>query len=251
MAGASPASTPCAAPAVIRCSASLPRQYSIRLSRCRISRISWSFSGPATSSSSVRWTRPNTGKSRTKSKRVPSSTGKRPSSSIYSGRWSIRPTTTGRFWGSSMAFEILEPGLATTVQDQGRFGYYNVGIPQGGAMDGLSAEMANALAGNTPAEAVLECTYMGPRFRTDAAAVIAVTGAPVDVKVNGEARGQWSRLELDAGDEVSFGILKGGTRFYIAVHGGVDVPVVLGSRSTYGLGGIGGFDGRPLRAGDL
>lgn len=150
-----------------------------------------------------------------------------------------------------MAFEILEPGLATTVQDRGRFGYYNVGIPQGGAMDALSAEMANALAGNTPAEAVLECTYMGPRFRTDDAAVIAVTGAPVDVKVNGGARGQWSRLELDAGDEVSFGILRGGTRFYIAVRGGIDVPVVLGSRSTYGLGGIGGLGGRPLRAGDL
>jgi urea carboxylase len=150
-----------------------------------------------------------------------------------------------------MAFEILEPGLATTVQDRGRFGYYNVGIPQGGAMDGLSAEMANVLAGNTAAEAVLECTYMGPRFRTDADAVIAVTGAPVDVKVNGEARGQWARLELAAGDEVSFGILQGGTRFYIAVRGGIDVPVVLGSRSTYGLGGIGGFEGRPLRAGDL
>ncbi|NKX56047.1 5-oxoprolinase subunit C family protein [Arthrobacter mobilis] len=150
-----------------------------------------------------------------------------------------------------MAFEILEPGLATTVQDRGRFGYYNVGIPQSGAMDELSAEMANALAGNTPAEAVLECTYMGPRFRTDMDAVIAVTGAPVDVKVNGRVRAQWSRLELAAGDEVSFGILQGGTRFYIGVRGGIDVPVVLGSRSTYGLGGIGGFAGRPLRAGDL
>ncbi|MFD1213434.1 biotin-dependent carboxyltransferase family protein [Arthrobacter sp. GCM10027362] len=149
-----------------------------------------------------------------------------------------------------MAFEILEPGLATTVQDRGRFGYYNVGIPQSGAMDELSAEMANALAGNTPAEAVLECTYMGPRFRTDADAVIAITGAPVDVKVNGQLSGQWSRLELAAGDEVSFGILKGGTRFYIGVRGGIDVPVVLGSRSTYGLGRFGGFEGRPLRAGD-
>jgi len=150
-----------------------------------------------------------------------------------------------------MAFEILEPGLATSVQDRGRFGYYNVGIPQGGAMDGLSAEMANMLVGNTAAEAVLECTYMGPKFRTDTDAAIAVTGAPVDVKVNGEARGQWERLELAAGDEVSFGILQGGTRFYIGVRGGIDVPVVLGSRSTYGLGGIGGFEGRSLRAGDL
>lgn len=149
-----------------------------------------------------------------------------------------------------MVFEILDPGLSTTVQDQGRPGYYNVGIPQGGSMDQLSAEMANALAGNTAAEAVLECTYMGPRFRTDRAAVIAVTGAPVDVKVNGEVREQWTRLELDAGDEVAFGVLKGGTRFYVAVAGGIDVPLVLGSRSTYGLGSMGGFEGRPLRAGD-
>ena len=149
-----------------------------------------------------------------------------------------------------MAFEILEPGLATTVQDRGRPGYYHVGLPQGGSMDQLSAEMANAIVGNTPAEAVLECTYMGPRLRTDAAAVIAVTGAPVDVKVNGEPREQWARLELSAGDELSFGVIQGGTRFYLAVRGGIDVPVVLGSRSTYSLGAVGGLDGRALRAGD-
>ncbi|WP_294568344.1 biotin-dependent carboxyltransferase family protein [uncultured Arthrobacter sp.] len=150
-----------------------------------------------------------------------------------------------------MAINILEPGLATTVQDQGRPGYYNVGIPQGGAMDSLSAEMANALAGNTAAEAVLECTYLGPKFTTDTDAVIAVAGAPVDVKVNGEPRPQWSRLELAAGDEVSFGMLRGGTRYYVAVQGGIDVPVVLGSRSTYTLGAVGGFEGRALKAGDV
>ncbi|NKX50640.1 biotin-dependent carboxyltransferase, partial [Arthrobacter deserti] len=76
------------------------------------------------------------------------------------------------------------------------------------------------------------------------------TGAEVDVKVNGQLREQWSRLELAAGDEVSFGILRAGTRFYVAVRGGIDVPVVLGSRSTYTLGAIGGFRGRPLQAGD-
>ncbi|WP_125610566.1 biotin-dependent carboxyltransferase family protein [Specibacter cremeus] len=150
-----------------------------------------------------------------------------------------------------MSFEILEPGLSTTVQDRGRLGYYNVGIPQGGSMDQWSAELANAVAGNTAAEAVLECTYLGPRFRTTEAAVIAVGGAPVDVKVNGENREQWTRLELAAGDEVSFGFLQGGTRFYIAVRGGIDVPLVLGSRSTYTLGSLGGFKGRKLEAGDV
>lgn len=150
-----------------------------------------------------------------------------------------------------MSFEILEPGLSTTVQDRGRLGYYNVGIPQGGSMDQWSAELANAVVGNTAAEAVLECTYLGPRFRTTEAAVIAISGAPVDVKVNGENREQWTRLELAAGDEVSFGFLQSGTRFYIAVRGGIDVPLVLGSRSTYSLGSLGGFKGRKLEAGDI
>ncbi|WP_026532321.1 biotin-dependent carboxyltransferase family protein [Arthrobacter sp. H41] len=150
-----------------------------------------------------------------------------------------------------MAFEILEPGLATSVQDKGRLGYYNVGIPQGGAMDQLSAEMANALAGNSPEAAVLECTYLGPKFRADQDAIIAVTGAPVDIRVNGDACEQWNRLKLAAGDEVSFGVLRGGTRYYVAVQGGINVPVVLGSRSTYALGAMGGFEGRMLRAGDI
>jgi biotin-dependent carboxylase-like uncharacterized protein len=150
-----------------------------------------------------------------------------------------------------MAFEIKTPGLATTVQDQGRTGHYNVGIPQSGSMDQYSADLGNALVGNTPKEAVLECTYLGPALTTDQDAVIAVTGAPVDVKVNGESRPQWTRLQLKAGDELSFGVIQGGTRYYIAVQGGIDVPEVLGSRSTYSLGAIGGFQGRKLEAGDL
>ncbi|SFT91077.1 biotin-dependent carboxyltransferase family protein [Arthrobacter sp. ov118] len=149
-----------------------------------------------------------------------------------------------------MAFDIKNPGLATTVQDQGRTGHYNVGIPQSGSMDQYSAELGNALVGNTAKEAVLECTYLGPVVTTDKDALIAVTGAPVEVKINGESRAQWTRLQLRAGDELSFGVIRGGTRYYIAVQGGVDVPEVLGSRSTYSLGAIGGFQGRKLEAGD-
>lgn len=149
-----------------------------------------------------------------------------------------------------MTLEILEPGLSTTVQDRGRFGHYNVGIPQGGSMDQLSAEIVNALVGNSLEEAVLECTYLGPKFRTSEPAVIAVGGAPVDVKVNGATAPQWEAIELAAGDEVSFGFLKGGTRYYVAVRGGIDVPLVLGSRSTYALGALGGYLGRKLAAGD-
>ena len=150
-----------------------------------------------------------------------------------------------------MAFDILEPGLSTTVQDQGRIGYYRLGIPQGGSMDQYSATLANRLVGNTAAEAVLECTYIGPKLVTRADAVIAVTGAPVDVFVNGEVRAQYERIMLVAGDELKFGVIKGGTKYFIAVHGGIDVPEVLGSRSTYPIGAIGGVEGRALAAGDL
>lgn len=150
-----------------------------------------------------------------------------------------------------MAFEIREPGLSTTVQDQGRIGFYRYGIPQGGAMDQYSATLGNRLVGNTRAEAVLECTYIGPKIVTTTDAVVAVTGAPVDVFVNGLPAPQYTRLELSAGDELRFGVIKGGTKYFIAVHGGIDVPVVLGSRSTYPIGAIGGVEGRALAAGDV
>ncbi|AWT27391.1 MULTISPECIES: 5-oxoprolinase subunit C family protein [Corynebacterium] len=146
--------------------------------------------------------------------------------------------------------EVIEPGLSTTVQDRGRFGYYHLGIPQGGAMDALSATAGNALVGNTPDDAVLECTYMGPKLRFSHDTVVAVTGAPVGVSVDGTEVAQWTRFEVPAGATLSFGIIAGGSRFYIAVRGGVDVPVVLGSRSTYPAGRIGGHEGRQLRAGD-
>ncbi|GAA1821422.1 5-oxoprolinase subunit C family protein [Nesterenkonia flava] len=150
-----------------------------------------------------------------------------------------------------MSVTIHQPGLATTVQDRGRTGYYHLGLPQGGALDQYSYELANALVGNTAGEAVLECTYMGPVLSVSQAVSIAVTGAPVEIKVNGEIQPMWSRLQLQAGDELSFGIISAGTRFYIAFAGGIDVPVVMGSRSTYPLGALGGFNGRKLEAGDV
>lgn len=149
-----------------------------------------------------------------------------------------------------MTLEIVSPGLATTVQDRGRFGYYRFGIPQGGSMDQYAAALGNRLVGNTPDEAVLECTYLGPKLVTDEATVVAVTGAPVDVLVNGEIVDQHSRITLAAGDELTFGVIKGGTKFFIAVAGGIDVPSVLGSRSTYPIGRIGGVEGRAVQAGD-
>lgn len=150
-----------------------------------------------------------------------------------------------------MSLEIREPGLATTVQDRGRSGYYRYGIPQSGSLDQYSAALANRLVGNTPDAAVLEVAYLGPKLTTDEPAVIAVAGAPVQVLVNGTPRDQYSRIELAAGDEVSFGMIGGGTRYYLAVAGGVDVPSALGSRSTYAIGRLGGVGGRAVAAGDV
>ncbi|WOF22926.1 biotin-dependent carboxyltransferase family protein [Microbacterium betulae] len=147
--------------------------------------------------------------------------------------------------------EVRQAGLQTTVQDRGRSGHYCLGFPQGGAMDQESARLANALVGNDASAAVLECTYMGPEIRATTPAVVAVAGAPVPVLVNGETRDEWARIELDEGDTLSFGVIGGGTKYWIAVRGGIDVPLVLGSRSTYVIGAIGGVDGRPVVAGDV
>lgn len=152
---------------------------------------------------------------------------------------------------NATGIEVVEAGLASSVQDLGRLGYYNVGIPPSGALDIASAAAANLLVGNDEGEAVLECTYMGPRLRFSAPAVIAVTGATMPLRIDGEEAPQWESVAVDAGAEVSFGHLKAGARIYIAVAGGIDVPEVLGSRSTYGLGAFGGLNGRGLQPGDV
>jgi biotin-dependent carboxylase-like uncharacterized protein len=150
-----------------------------------------------------------------------------------------------------MAVEIVTPGLAASVQDRGRTGYYDVGIPPSGAVDLFSSGVANLLVGNDPGAAVIEAAYMGPQLRFTERAVVAVTGGRMPALLNGQAVPQWESVEVAAGDELSFGYLEAGARVYVAVSGGLDVPLVLGSRSTYTLGAFGGFEGRVLRAGDV
>ncbi|KQU01928.1 allophanate hydrolase [Rhodococcus sp. Leaf7] len=149
-----------------------------------------------------------------------------------------------------MALLVDEPGLQSTVQDLGRPGHYDVGIPPGGALDTLSHEIANLLVGNPGTYATIETTYTAPTFTVTAATVMAVTGAAMKVKVNGSSVPQWTAVPLHEGDVVSFGFATAGTRTYLAFAGGIDVPVVLGSRSTYALGKIGGLHGRALSSGD-
>ncbi|KMO26447.1 allophanate hydrolase [Methylobacterium indicum] len=146
--------------------------------------------------------------------------------------------------------EIVKPGLSTTVQDLGRPGYYHLGIPLSGAMDRKSLIAANLLVGNKEGAAGLEAVFLGPEIRFHADATVAVTGAEMPPKLDGFEQPGWTALAVRAGQVLSFGFLKAGARAYIAVSGGIDVPVVLGSRATYALGALGGHEGRALKAGD-
>jgi biotin-dependent carboxylase-like uncharacterized protein len=149
-----------------------------------------------------------------------------------------------------MAIEVIKPGLATTVQDLGRPSYYNIGIPLSGALDQYALRAANLLVGNEEGAAGLELALMGPELVFGAPAIVAITGAETTPKINGEARPRNESFAVRAGDRLTFDYMKSGARAYLAIAGGIDVPVVLGSRSTYALGALGGFSGRKLAAGD-
>ena len=149
-----------------------------------------------------------------------------------------------------MAAKVIAQGLSTTVQDLGRPGYYHLGIPISGGMDRFALRAANMLVGNDEGAAVLEAVFMGPELEFTSAATVAVTGGELPPKVNGDDRATWEMFAVTAGDRLSFGFLKTGARAYIAISGGIDVPLKLGSRSTYTLGALGGLEGRALKAGD-
>ena len=146
--------------------------------------------------------------------------------------------------------KVIAGGLSTTVQDLGRPGYYHIGIPISGGMDRFALRAANMLAGNDEGAAVLEAVFTGPELVFADDRIVAVTGAELAPKVNGAERPTWTSFKVKAGDTLSFGFLKAGARAYIAVSGGLDVPVVLGSRSTYALGALGGYKGRRIDKGD-
>lgn len=149
-----------------------------------------------------------------------------------------------------MVVRVLKPGLSTTVQDLGRPGYYHIGIPISGGMDRHALAAANLLAGNAEGAAVLEAVFMGPELEFGVDATVAVTGAELPPKLDGEVLETWTSFKVKKGQVLSFDYLKKGARAYIAISGGIDVPVVLGSRSTYTLGALGGYQGRKLAEGD-
>lgn len=147
--------------------------------------------------------------------------------------------------------EVIAPGMQTLVQDQGRRGYFAIGLPPSGPMDYLSHHLANALVGNDPAAATLESVFIGPTLRLHRDGIVAVTGADVDLRIDGVPMPTWTTLPVRAGQVVTVGPALTGARSYVAVRGGIGTPKVMGSRSTYLPSGIGGVDGRELRVGDV
>jgi antagonist of KipI len=147
-------------------------------------------------------------------------------------------------------FEVIQPGAYTTVQDRGRFNYQQFGVPVCGVVDSFAYRVANALVGNFQDQAVLEATIFGPTLKALNQGLIAVTGGNLTPLINNNPLPMWKSIAMHPNDILQFKGVKSGCRAYIAVAGGIDVPLVMGSRSTYVAGKIGGMNGRPLSAGD-
>ena len=150
-----------------------------------------------------------------------------------------------------MSITVLNPGLLTTVQDQGRIGYQQFGVSVSGVMDPRSASLANILVGNDEKEAVLECTMMGPQLQFNKANCIAITGGDLMPTLDGKPIPNYTAVKVEAGQVLKFTMPKTGCRAFIAFAGGLDIPEVMGSRSTYMKAKIGGVEGRKLAKGDV
>ena len=146
--------------------------------------------------------------------------------------------------------KILKAGLFTTIQDKGRWGYQRFGMSVAGAMDHFATRVANMLVGNDEYAAVLESTFLGPEIEFDCDEVISITGANMNPKLNGESVEMWTSIPVEAGDKLSFSGVLSGLRSYIAFSRGLNVPEIMGSRSTFVRGNLGGLKGRKLANGD-
>lgn len=153
--------------------------------------------------------------------------------------------------GAGAVFEILEPGILTTIQDLGRYGFSQFGVPPSGALDTFSSRAGNVLVGNREEEAVLEITLMGLKIRALKEAVISITGGDLYPILNNEPLAMWKTHLLVEGDIIHFKTVRTGCRAYLAVGGGFVVPRLMGSSSTYLWGNFGGLEGRKLKRGDI
>ena len=162
-------------------------------------------------------------------------------------------STLSTFRYSMRGIEVLQPGVQTTVQDwPARLGYWDVGVPPSGPMDFWSLRLANVLVGNDEGAAALECTALGPTLLFRHETTIAITGADMNAKLDGETLPMHQAHRVQAGSKLQMGAIVGaGARTYLAIAGGLDVPLYLNSRATFTLGNFGGHAGRALRAGDI
>ena len=150
-----------------------------------------------------------------------------------------------------MSMEILAAGPMLTVQDRGRRGLRHFGVSNAGPMDGPALALANALCGNAPDAAALEFAGPGGRFTVERPIRFAVAGGDCDIRIDGRLMPPGESHRLRPGETLDIGALRDAVWGYLAVSGGIDVPLALGSRATHLRSGLGGFEGRALRAGDI
>ncbi len=146
---------------------------------------------------------------------------------------------------------ILDAGPLATVQDLGRYGFQDRGIPVSGAVDRRALRIGNLLVGNREGDAGVEITLGGFEAKFLSRACFSLTGADMDARLNGSPVSNWRPHDADRGDVLALGYARSGFRSYFTVSGGIDVPLLLGSRSTYLRGGFGGYEGRPLKKGHI
>ncbi|WP_277222001.1 biotin-dependent carboxyltransferase family protein [Peptoniphilus vaginalis] len=148
------------------------------------------------------------------------------------------------------SIDVINGGILTTIQDSGRYGYQELGIPTSGVMDDYNYRLANILVGNKLDEAVLEMTYFGPTLKFNEDLTLAITGSDMNPKINGQPAPMFETIKVKAGDTLQFGKVNEGVRGYLAFGGSIDVPLVNGSKSTHIKTKMGGIDGRALKPKD-
>lgn len=146
---------------------------------------------------------------------------------------------------------VVSPGLLSTIQDLGRFGFAHFGVPAAGAADQVALRLGNVLVGNPQGSAAIEMTLTGGTFSVDARTLVAITGSDFQASISGRMIDPWRSVIVQPGEAISFAATRGGARSYLCIQGGIAVEPVMGSRSTHVAGGFGGLDGRPLRRGDV
>ncbi|WP_043929776.1 biotin-dependent carboxyltransferase family protein [Bacillus sp. EB01] len=146
---------------------------------------------------------------------------------------------------------VVKPGLLTSVQDLGRYGFQKYGVIASGVMDQIAHRIANILVGNEDNEPTLEITLLGPILRFEKDCLISICGGDLSPSINGLPVRTWRTIFVKGGSELRFGPAVTGTRVYLAVAGGITVPEVMNSKSTYLRAGIGGYQGRALQQGDV